>query len=170
MNEYKLGSQDFIRFWSNVETGDMDACWPWRGGTNGNGYGSFSLKGRPIIASRIAYQLAYGAIPDGLVVRHSCDNPPCCNGRHLLTGTTQDNTKDRQRRGRHAHGRGVWTVQLTADDVMRIRHSPRSEWKAIAKELGRPFVTVYSAAIGRSWKHLPDVVPTDAHRHRGPRK
>ncbi len=161
--------EDVVRFWSYVETGDLEECWLWRAGKATDGYGSFSMGGKPYPASRVAYMLAHGPIPDGLIVRHRCDNPPCCNPRHLLTGTHRDNAMDRAIRGRTNNGRGVHTAQLTEADVMRIRNAPRSQWAAIAYELGRPYVTVYSAAIGRSWKHLPGAVREAGTEKRGPR-
>lgn len=44
---------------------------------------------------RLAYYLAHGPIPDGTIIRHSCDNPPCCEWQHLLAGTHADNVRDR---------------------------------------------------------------------------
>lgn len=158
MNVFVLRGSDLVRFWSSIETGPTDACWKWRGGLANTGYGCFSLYGKPLIASRVAYQLCHGPIPEGLLVRHACDNPPCCNPWHLSTGTHLDNAKDRQMRGRQTKGTTVHTCRMTEQDVMRIRMSPRREWTRIAEELGRPYVTVYSAAVGRSWKHLPNAV------------
>lgn len=161
MSLLALKPADIVRFWSNVTTEHTDKCWLWRGRSRHEfGYGQLSVRGTSIAASRIAYQLVYGEIPDGLVVRHTCDNPPCCNPLHLITGTPQDNTKDRCIRGRTVRGEGVWhKVKITEADVMRIRATPRSEWSALAKELGISRNTIVSAAIGESWKHLPNALP-----------
>ena len=40
-------------------------------------------------------------IPENMVVRHTCDNPQCCNPNHLLLGTMQDNVDDMFSRGRN---------------------------------------------------------------------
>jgi hypothetical protein len=96
-------------FWDRIDrSGGPDACWPWcdRWGFR-NGpykYGRLSLPGgKQILAHRLAYELAHGPIPPGHVIRHRCDNPPCCNPAHLLSGTHGDNVRDMFSRGR---GRG----------------------------------------------------------------
>lgn len=43
---------------------------------------------------------AYGAIPDGLVICHRCDNPECTNPDHLFAGTQKDNMMDCSAKGR----------------------------------------------------------------------
>jgi hypothetical protein len=42
-----------------------------------------------------------GPIPDGMLVLHTCDNPPCVNPDHLYLGTWKDNMQDRIKRGRN---------------------------------------------------------------------
>jgi hypothetical protein len=51
-------------------------------------------------AHRVAYELFYGPIPEGQVVRHKCDYGLCCNPAHLLVGTQADNLADMRSRGR----------------------------------------------------------------------
>ncbi|TKG21761.1 hypothetical protein FCV81_08845 [Vibrio breoganii] len=38
----------------------------------------------------------YIGLDDGIVVRHTCDNPYCFNPDHLVKGTTADNNHDRK--------------------------------------------------------------------------
>jgi hypothetical protein len=87
-------------FWANVQKGD--GCWLWTGAINGPGYGSLRLDGQPksVFAHRLAWQLANGAMPNGLVL-HKCDNPRCVNPDHLFIGTYTDNQRDCVRKGRH---------------------------------------------------------------------
>ena len=89
-------------FWNRVDlTAGGVACWPWRGRRLRSGYGRLVLRGRQIAAHRIAYELSNGPVPTGLLVCHSCDNPPCCNPLHLWIGTHQDNMDDMMAKGRH---------------------------------------------------------------------
>lgn len=91
-------------FWDWVDRSDPDGCWPWTRSRNQDGYGHLRLNPRASIrAHRLAYELTYGPIPDGLVVCHRCDNPPCCRPDHLVLGTQVDNMADmvaKNRRGR----------------------------------------------------------------------
>ena len=70
-------------------------CWEWTGCRERYDYGKIKvvIHGQTIYhAHRLAWVLANGrAIPDGLYVLHSCDNPPCCNPKHLSVGTQMDN-------------------------------------------------------------------------------
>ena len=38
--------------------------------------------------------MKFGEIPKGMVIRHKCDNPNCCNIEHLEIGTQKDNIED----------------------------------------------------------------------------
>lgn len=64
-------------------------CWEWAASRlKANGYGQFSVKQpdgkwRPVVAHRVAYELYYGPIPNGLLIRHRCNNPGCVNPDHL---------------------------------------------------------------------------------------
>lgn len=89
------------RFWSSVDQSAGDgACWPWTRGRGSFGYGHFWLNGRAIGAHVVAYEWCVGQVPPGLWVLHHCDNPPCCNPKHLYAGSAADNSRDRSERGR----------------------------------------------------------------------
>ena len=97
---------DERRFWSKVAVKAPSECWLWTGWDASN-YGRSYLKGKRVKAHRFAFGIANGKrLPDGdIVVRHTCDNPGCCNPHHLVPGTQADNIADRDSRRRHwAHG------------------------------------------------------------------
>lgn len=76
-------------------------CWEWQAFINpSSGYGVFRMEKQQMGAHRASYLLHTGPIPDGMVVRHRCDNPICVNPAHLLVGTDFDNMRDMALRGR----------------------------------------------------------------------
>lgn len=87
------------RFWAKVNKASPDECWNWHIETR-SARPQFSINGRPQISARVAYELAYGPIPQGMGVLHSCDNGGCCNPKHLRIGTRQDNAADMMLRKR----------------------------------------------------------------------
>jgi hypothetical protein len=67
-----------------------------------HGYGSFGVsKKKSTQAHRFSWYLTNGEIPDGIYVCHKCDNPPCCNPKHLFLGTAKDNADDMRAKGRY---------------------------------------------------------------------
>lgn len=96
------------RFWPRVEKRDADECWEWKGSRLQKGYGTmpcWPFK-RPALAHRVSWEIHNGNIPDGLIVCHRCDNPPCVNPAHLFLGSHQDNLRDMVKKGRQVLGDG----------------------------------------------------------------
>lgn len=89
------------RFWEKVDkSGGPDACWPFCGRLDKNGYGKFRFRGEMTTAHRVAYILTKGEIPEGMEAMHSCDNRPCCNPADLVAGTHAENMTDQFAKGR----------------------------------------------------------------------
>ena len=79
-------------------------CLVWTGANDGRfGYGRVWIgsKGHTVNAHHWVWEQINGPVPDGLIVRHRCDNPPCVNIEHLQLGTYADNAHDRDERGRN---------------------------------------------------------------------
>jgi hypothetical protein len=153
------------RFWEKVDRRGPDECWEWLASTikKRGGYGQFGIQrdGRNInvYAHRFAYELTHGTIPVGLL-RHSCDNPPCCNPAHLIPGSHADNTDDMMARGRHRVapllGERHGCAKLTDVRVLEIRRRVASGEASIvlAHEYGVHRSTIKRAASGKRWSHV----------------
>lgn len=117
MNETALA-----RFWAKVHK-SADGCWVWFGCRGQNGYGNFAPSGFGSKASvhRFSYEAAYGAIPEGFLVLHRCDNKLCVRPGHLFLGTHQDNARDMVSKGRSRKGETHHAARLTREDVAEIR-------------------------------------------------
>lgn len=95
---------DEERFWSFVQRGDINECWPWIGSRFRYGYGRYNQDGGQYYAHQIAWTLSRGApMGPGLVHRHTCDVTYCCNPSHLISGTQADNVRDMFARHRRIH-------------------------------------------------------------------
>jgi hypothetical protein len=102
---------------------------------------------------RLVYEQHNGTIPQGLLVRHACDNPSCINPNHLLMGTARDNSNDKVQRKRHAYGMTHPRHKLTEQDVLNIRASDRTD-KELANAYNIDRSTIRKIKLKRTWKHI----------------
>lgn len=131
-------------------------CWEWLEGKNPRGYGIFSLGHKPIRANRMSWIITYGDIPEELCVLHKCDNQACVNPEHLFLGTTQDNTADRNMKGRQAKGEAIHCAILTEIDVRVVRKLLKEGYSqaSIARALDCNISTIHLIAKGKTWRHV----------------
>ena len=69
------------RFWDKVDV--TEGCWNWQSSTTSEGYGRFSVGGRDVSAARWFYELNYGPIAEGMLLRRTCENRRCVRLDHL---------------------------------------------------------------------------------------
>ena len=105
----------------SVPNGD---CWDWGGATTEDGYGQVRWQGKAVHASRLAYEVSVGRIPDGYEIDHRCRRPICINPSHLRAVTGPQNAHNKSAQARNASGfRGVtlhqgrWRVRVVHQGV-----------------------------------------------------
>jgi hypothetical protein len=150
------------RFWKRVHK--TEGCWEWMGCRSyspkypkSSGHGQIRIDDRAVLVHRFSWELHYGPIPEGLVVCHHCDNPPCVRPDHLFLGTMADNTHDSMSKGRMPMGEAAPNARLTADQVREIRKV--CEHRTVSyMELGRRYnvseATIRAIIRGLNWKQL----------------
>jgi len=145
-------------FWSRVAiTEDIDLCWEWTGARSSSGYGNLTYYGKYLKANRVAFELFNKCeIPFGLFVLHTCDNPSCCNPKHLFLGTQMDNIKDMISKKRDHFLTGL---KLTSKEVLEIRSRYKVggvSQSALAKEFKVSHSNISFIIHRKTWKDLSD--------------
>ena len=132
-------------------------CWEFSGARS-HGYGCIRIDRRGLVirAHRLAWELTYGPIPDELVVRHRCDNPPCCNPAHLELGTRLDNSRDCVERGRSARGSRLPHSKLIPAQVLEIRRlgDGGASIASIARQFGISWLQARRIVRRERWEWL----------------
>lgn len=106
-----------------TNTHDDSLCWEYTGYVDKYGYGHFRFESKRWLTHRASWYENFGDIPKDMYVLHKCDNPPCCNPKHLFLGTALDNTKDMISKGRMNVGKRERhrSAKLTEAIVLQIR-------------------------------------------------
>jgi len=84
------------RFWLRGKIEYSPTCWIWVAAKDRLGYGVFGVSGTNKQAHRVAYELTYGPIPEGMVVDHKCHTKNCVKPDHLRLGTQKQNMENRR--------------------------------------------------------------------------
>lgn len=162
------GTPATSRFWQYVKKGD--GCWEWQGNTAIGGYGGIKEGTRTIRAHRLSWEIHFGPIPAGMLVCHSCDNPPCVRPDHLFLGTHTDNMRDARAKnridasgaGRNFHKRGIQRgerhgqARITEAMVRWIREQRAAgmSYNDLAQHSGLTYQGVYHVVNRTSWRHV----------------
>lgn len=144
------------RFWKYVKK--TKSCWLWTACKDATGYGRFRA-GITDRAHRFSYKLHKGKIPNGLIVCHSCDNPPCVNPSHLWLGTNKDNYDDMTKKGRRASflGENNPKAKLTnrqVEQIRKLRKTGKYTLMKLAEMFDISFSTIGYITTYKSWSNL----------------
>ena len=99
------------RYWSKVRKRNANQCWPWLGSQmKTGGYAQFYIQNdsaksglRTYGAHRLAYEIAYGPVPNGRSVMHICNMKTCQNPRHLRLTPVRGGYRSRATHCKHGH-------------------------------------------------------------------
>lgn len=126
-----------------------------------DGYTRIRYKGKHERLFRILYSEKHGDIPKGVLIRHKCDDPACCNVNHLEPGTSKDNVEDMIKRGRSKYNEpkpwlnGVNNQQsvLCDEEVVCIFKSQLSN-RQLSKQFNVSKTTISNIKNKKYWTWL----------------
>lgn len=156
-------SKDFEQTLSRRASISPSRCWEWTGSRRTDGYAQLEIGGHMYRVHRIMWEMRHGPIPEGMLVCHHCDNPPCINPDHLFLGTYADNLHDCIRKGRFYtgthHGMRNGRAKVTDDQVSRMRleyvaGNGCHRTTQLAKQYGLSWGSVNRIVNRKGWAHI----------------
>ncbi len=145
------------RFWSNVDMGGTDQCWPWKRSQHPGGYGQVALlidgQNRVHKAHKVAWEIHHGKrLPMWQRVKHSCGNRLCCNPHHVvLTDSVEPSGETINQARGESHGK----AKLTEKQARLIKYKLNLlTTRDIADAFSVAYHTVWDLRKGITWKHI----------------
>ena len=161
---------------------ETTGCLVWNGLLDKDGYGQISHECKTVRTHKIMYELKHGAIPEGLIAGHLCDDKyptdcklyrRCCNPDHIKPMTNSENSQRASTLGRlvtspalfkpgHGAGENNVKAKLTGEKVIEIRKRGATagygDWPSLAEEYGVQYQTLYKIMKGKLW-NKPEFFP-----------
>lgn len=118
---------------------DLGPCEEWQKYRTPEGYGKVHMANprRVCRIHRVVWENVHGPIPDGMVVMHLCDNPPCYRLSHLALGTHKENMEHMM-----AMGRGKPPHPPISDALISQIVISTGSARSVARKLGVDHKTV----------------------------
>jgi hypothetical protein len=157
MSGRKADADPIRRFWAKVDRGMPDECWLWRGARMKGGYGNFAAGMRRWVGAHVfSCELAYGQVPDGMQVNHTCKKTRhCVNPRHLYAGTRKQNSEDQIRDGTKRSGERHGRAKLTEAQARSILSDARP-YAHISRDYGISEPAISFIKTGKTWACLAE--------------
>lgn len=135
-----------------------EGCWIWQKGKNKKGYGWISVNGKCQYVHRVMMAVMLGRLlASNEVVMHECDNPSCCNPKHLILGDLWKNIADAIAKGRHNPRRKKKTRRLKVEEVLLIKLAlkfGRQGVRPLAFRFGCGEQTIRDIRDNNSWQKV----------------
>lgn len=156
-------------FLERVDQRGENECWEWTGYCHPKGYGQVTFYKDVWKTHRLAYERVYGPIPGRKYVCHKCNNPPCCNPRHLYLGAKgetgqKDNMEQCVRDNRIARGVNHPNCSFTDEQVQEVRHLLAADVAQceVARRYNVTQQTIGQILFGKSYSWLKsDLTPEE---------
>jgi hypothetical protein len=137
-----------------------NGCWYWTGAVQINGYGQLTGS---IWGTRYVHRWSYihhkGAIPEGMMIRHTCDVRHCVNPAHLIPGHSVDNVHDMLQRNPDGCHRA-----FTPEQVQEIRtaytSAPFPSITELAARHGVSTTAMSNLTSGKTYAYVPPTPKT----------
>lgn len=107
-------------------------CWESKNCREGK-YKEGQYNGEEFLLHIKSYEINNGPVPEGLIVRHKCDNTKCINPEHLEVGTKKDNRRDFMERHPKAK-------ELIEELIARVPEASKNFWDSMTLEQRADFV------------------------------
>ena len=134
-----------IRFWQNAVP-QANGCYLWKGYKHPeHARPIVNRGGKMTLAAHLAFNFVKGPIPNGLLLRRSCDMQTCINPEHLLLGNKADNANDAYERGQIPWGDRKRATKVTDIQALLLRAARQNgtlNRRAAAAALGVAYSTV----------------------------
>lgn len=150
--------------WAKIDqSSGPDACWPWTGGRDKDGYGVTHVGNKYAKAHRVVLEIKIGrSLVKGEMACHDCpngdDHPWCCNPAHLWVGNAPKNAQDAAQKGRTLFGARNANARFTDDDVRRIRveltNPERGTLARLTRKYGVNKSTLERIRNRETWRHV----------------
>jgi hypothetical protein len=120
-----------------------------------------SVFGEPMGIYKHIYIECFGEVPEGMVVRHKCDNGSCINPEHLELGTEQDNKDDMVKRGRSNKGERHHNTKVTKEIAYFIKNDIEHTAQELSNKFGIQVRQVMRIRSGERWGDIETKLPIE---------
>jgi hypothetical protein len=140
---------------ARIAVDPVSKCFNWTGPIS-KGYAIICIEGKVFRAARLSYLVNRGAIPEGKIIHHTCENKKCLNPAHLKRMGPGAHLRLHAKTGIFNGEKNGWARRTNTEvQVIKILNSYFALPGAmIAKAMKIPVRSIYSILSGEVWNHI----------------